>query len=272
MAHLPSLPPESERSSEGGSGKEIGDSTLLDATHQYGVSSGRSSREQLAGGRGRRKLDRSVDWALSSRCENSSPRPECRRGCQLSDRDGRGLCLVSEKCSRCEGVGSGNQKYRGVAEVSPGATSISRRRTADVEEACSQATAAILTQGKTMRGDTIRSIKSKREYTLESTAEDGLYEPVDTSLLPVTRVDAANLIRALQQLEVIAKRQAPRIAFKAKGRILFLDLAEIVAVQAEGNYVSLQHRPIPICCASLFRPWRRSSSPTVLFASTARWS
>jgi len=93
------------------------------------------------------------------------------------------------------------------------------------------------------RGATICSIKSRRDYTLESTAEDGFYEPADTSLLPVTRIDAANLIRALRQLEVIAKRQAPRIAFKAKGRILFLDLAEIVAVQAEGNYVSLRHRP-----------------------------
>ncbi len=95
------------------------------------------------------------------------------------------------------------------------------------------------------RGATICSTKSKRDYTLESTAEDGSYEPVDTSLFPVTRVDAANLIRALRQLEVIAKRQAPRIAFKAKGSTLFLDLTEIVAVQAEGNYVSLQHRPNP---------------------------
>jgi DNA-binding LytR/AlgR family response regulator len=93
------------------------------------------------------------------------------------------------------------------------------------------------------REDTTCAIKSKREYTLESTAEDGFYEPVDTSLLPVTRVDAANLIRALQQLDVTAKRQAPRIAFKAKGRILLLDLADILAVQAEGNYVSLRHRP-----------------------------
>ncbi|HEY6351437.1 MAG TPA: LytTR family DNA-binding domain-containing protein [Candidatus Angelobacter sp.] len=96
-----------------------------------------------------------------------------------------------------------------------------------------------------LRGDTIRSIGNRREYPLESTAEDGFYEPVDTSLLPVTRVDAANLIRALQQLQVLAKRQAPRIAFKVKGKILFLDLTEIVAVQAEGNYVSLQHRPNP---------------------------
>src|SRR3984893_2573795 len=39
--------------------------------------------------------------------------------------------------------------------------------------------------------------------------------------------------------------RAPRIAFKAKGKILFLDLAEVVAVQAEGNYVSLRHRPNP---------------------------
>ena len=42
---------------------------------------------------------------------------------------------------------------------------------------------------------------------------------------------------------LIAKRQAPRIACKANGRISFLNLAEIVAVHAEGNYVSLQHRP-----------------------------
>jgi DNA-binding LytR/AlgR family response regulator len=93
--------------------------------------------------------------------------------------------------------------------------------------------------------DTICPVRKRREDTFESTAEDGLDVPVDSSLLPVTRVDAANLIRAWQQLAGIAKRQAPRIAFKAKGKILFLELAEIAAVQAEGNYVSLQHRPKP---------------------------
>ena len=94
-------------------------------------------------------------------------------------------------------------------------------------------------------GDTICSTESRWEHALESRAEEGFYEPVDIPSPPVTRADAANLIRALQQLEVIAKRQAPRIACKAKGKILFLDLAEIVAVQAEGNYVSLQHCPNP---------------------------
>src|SRR5262249_10061377 len=96
-----------------------------------------------------------------------------------------------------------------------------------------------------VRGNSICFIQSRWDYTLESATEDEPYESADTSLFSVTRVDAANLIRVLRQLEVIAKRQAPRIAFKAKGRILFLDLAEIVAVQAEGNYVWLRHRPNP---------------------------
>ena len=49
---------------------------------------------------------------------NSSPRLGSRPDRQLSGRDGRGLRYVSKECSRCEGVESGNQKYRGVAEVS----------------------------------------------------------------------------------------------------------------------------------------------------------
>ena len=89
------------------------------------------------------------------------------------------------------------------------------------------------------------SIQGRSDYTLKSTTEHDLYESADTSLLPVTKADAADLIRALRQLEIIAKRQAPRIAFRAKGKILFLDLAEIVAVQAEGNYVSLLHPTNP---------------------------
>jgi DNA-binding LytR/AlgR family response regulator len=93
-------------------------------------------------------------------------------------------------------------------------------------------------------GATIHSAKSGRDYTLESIADE-FCEATDASLLPVTRVDAANLLRVLRQLEVIAKRQAPRIAFKARGSILLLDLADILAVQAEGNYVSLRPRTKP---------------------------
>ena len=80
------------------------------------------------------------------------------------------------------------------------------------------------------------------KWSDESTADE-FCEAADTSLLPAIRVDSANLMRLLRQLELIAKRQAPRIAFKVKGSILLLDLADIMAVQAEGNYVSLRHRP-----------------------------
>ena len=50
--------------------------------------------------------------------------------------------------------------------------------------------------------------------------------------------------RELQDQKAIAPK-APRIAFKANGSILLLNLTDILAVQAEGNYVSLQHRPNP---------------------------
>jgi DNA-binding LytR/AlgR family response regulator len=58
-------------------------------------------------------------------------------------------------------------------------------------------------------------------------------------------LDAASLTPVSRQLESMAKQQGPRIAFKAKGTILLLNLFDILAVQAEGNYVSLQHRPHP---------------------------
>jgi DNA-binding LytR/AlgR family response regulator len=93
-----------------------------------------------------------------------------------------------------------------------------------------------------LRGVAMFSIKSKRGYTPGAT-EDQFFEAADTSLLPVIRVDAASLMQVSRQLESIAKRQAPRIAFKAKGSILLLNLFDILAVQAEGNYVSLQHQP-----------------------------
>ncbi len=87
-----SLPQESERSGESGGGKKVGDSTLLDAAHEYGVSRDRSCREQLAGAAGQRKpawagkLDRRIDWALSSRRKPGFG--EKNHGCSSSRIDG----------------------------------------------------------------------------------------------------------------------------------------------------------------------------------------
>jgi two-component system LytT family response regulator len=75
----------------------------------------------------------------------------------------------------------------------------------------------------------------------ESPAEKQPREPLDVAFRPAAQEDTTELIRTIQQHEVLARGQFTRIAFKAKGRILLMDLAEIVAVQAEGDYVSLQH-------------------------------
>ena len=48
----------------------------------------------------------------------------------------------------------------------------------------------------------------------------------------------------VQQSATPAPRQ-PRLAFKVKGRIVFMNLAEVVAVHAAGSYISLDHRLAP---------------------------
>ena len=60
-----SLSPEAERSGKSGGGAQVSGTTLLDVTHECGLSRDRSHREQPAGAPGRRKLDREIDWALS---------------------------------------------------------------------------------------------------------------------------------------------------------------------------------------------------------------
>jgi DNA-binding LytR/AlgR family response regulator len=90
---------------------------------------------------------------------------------------------------------------------------------------------------------TAATIKATQDGVLEPAARNGFWARPEISMLSGGRVDVTKLITVLRQLEGIAKRQCPRIAFKSNGKILFLELAEIVAVQAEGNYVLLQHRP-----------------------------
>lgn len=53
------------------------------------------------------------------------------------------------------------------------------------------------------------------------------------------REKAARWMEAPFPMQRIA-RPSPRIAIKAKGRILFIDPCAVIAVQAEGNYVLLQ--------------------------------
>jgi len=47
--------------------------------------------------------------------------------------------------------------------------------------------------------------------------------------------------RALPQTRTRANEKSARIAIKAKGKILFIDAADLIAVKANGNYVLLLH-------------------------------
>jgi two-component system LytT family response regulator len=60
------------------------------------------------------------------------------------------------------------------------------------------------------------------------------------SLSQIAEEETAELREAFPKLQALAKAPSPRVAIKVKGKILFIDLGEVVAVQAEGNYVLLQ--------------------------------
>lgn len=51
-------------------------------------------------------------------------------------------------------------------------------------------------------------------------------------------------MEAFARLQELARRPSIRIAIKVKGRILLIDPGDVIAVQAEGNYVSLQQESI----------------------------
>jgi DNA-binding LytR/AlgR family response regulator len=51
---------------------------------------------------------------------------------------------------------------------------------------------------------------------------------------------STRLLETLPRFQGLAKRESPRVAIKVKGRILFINLGDVVSVQADGNYVLLQ--------------------------------
>jgi two-component system LytT family response regulator len=58
------------------------------------------------------------------------------------------------------------------------------------------------------------------------------------------REETARVMGAFPQLQELPRPKEPRIAFKEKGRILFINPGDVVAIQAEGNYVSLLRESI----------------------------
>jgi two-component system, LytTR family, response regulator len=79
------------------------------------------------------------------------------------------------------------------------------------------------------------------DYVLKPFSNESINEALDRAARRAKGERAAKLIEALPQLQKLSRPCHPMIAIRAKGRILFINPSDVVAVQAEGNYVSL-HR------------------------------
>lgn len=78
------------------------------------------------------------------------------------------------------------------------------------------------------------------DYVLKPFSSESMNEALNRAVRRANGERAAKLIEALPQLQKLSNPDRPMIAIKAKGRILFINPRDVVAVQAEGNYVSLQ--------------------------------
>jgi two-component system LytT family response regulator len=78
------------------------------------------------------------------------------------------------------------------------------------------------------------------DYVLKPFSKERISEALDRASRRAKGERAAKLIEALPQLQKPSGAGHPMIAIKAKGKILFINPGDVVAVQAEGNYVSLQ--------------------------------
>jgi len=78
------------------------------------------------------------------------------------------------------------------------------------------------------------------DYVLKPFSNESMNEALDRAAQRAKGERAARLIEALPQLQKLPWPGCPMIAIKAKGRILFINPGDVVAVQAQGNYVLLQ--------------------------------
>jgi DNA-binding LytR/AlgR family response regulator len=78
------------------------------------------------------------------------------------------------------------------------------------------------------------------DYVLKPFSNESVNQALDRAARRAMGERAAKLIEALPQVQKPSCPGRPMIAIKAKGRILFINPGDVVAVQAEGNYVKLQ--------------------------------
>lgn len=79
------------------------------------------------------------------------------------------------------------------------------------------------------------------DYVLKPFVPERVHEALDSAMQRSADERAARQLEMLGSLSLLFK-QSPRIALKVKGRILFVDPVELVAAEANGNYVLLHQK------------------------------
>jgi two-component system, LytTR family, response regulator len=82
--------------------------------------------------------------------------------------------------------------------------------------------------------------KKAADYVLKPFSSERIGEALDVACRRTAGERAAKLVEMLSQLRANIQPRAERIAVKTKGRVLFVDPANVIAVEAERNCVLLQ--------------------------------
>jgi two-component system LytT family response regulator len=82
--------------------------------------------------------------------------------------------------------------------------------------------------------------KKAADYVLKPFSSERIGEALDVAFRRTAGERAARLVEILPQLRATFQPRAERIAVKTKGRVLFVDPANVIAVEAERNCVLLQ--------------------------------
>jgi two-component system LytT family response regulator len=77
------------------------------------------------------------------------------------------------------------------------------------------------------------------DYVLKPFSAERVHEALNIAIRRTSAERAAALLSAMPQIQTLIAKSA-KMAIKVEGRILFIDPTEVVAVEAQGNYVLLQ--------------------------------
>lgn len=72
-------------------------------------------------------------------------------------------------------------------------------------------------------------------------SDERIREPLTVGFRQIAAGRSTSLSKALLQTRTLAMGRSARIAIKANGKILFLNAADVIAVEAKGKYVLLLH-------------------------------